>query len=104
VDTPEDHARLAPPSPERGLLRLGVVVLLLLAAFFTALPWLGCVRNPVTHVIEPFLLRVCTFGTGVQFERSNGLPGFSGPYWGSLIVGVAYLIAAILAARTRRSL
>lgn len=95
----------APAGPKRGLLRLGVVALLLLAAFFTALLWLGCGWNPVTHSIYPsLLLRVCTFGTGVQFEASYGLPGFTGPHWGNLIVGVVYLIAAIFAAFTRRSL
>lgn len=94
----------APAGPKRGLLRLGVVALLLLAAFFTALPWLGCGSNPVTHIIDSSLLRICTFGTGVQFEASFGLPGFTGPYWGNLVVGVVYLIAAIFAAFTKRSL
>ena len=89
---------------KRGLLRLGVVTLLLLAAFFTALPWLGCSWNPIKHIIEPSLLSVCTVGAGAQFQASYGLPGFTGPYWGNLIVGVAYLIAAIFAASTRRSL
>ena len=78
--------------------------MLLLAAFLTALPWLGCGWNPIKHVIEPFLLNICTFGTGAQFQVSYGLPGFTGPYWGNLIVGVLYLIAAIFAASTRRSL
>ena len=93
-----------PAARKRGLLRLGAVTLLLLAAFFTALPWLTCSWNPIKHWIEPFLLGTCTFGTGVQFQASYGLPGFTGPYWGSLIVGVLYLIAAISAASTRRSL
>jgi hypothetical protein len=81
-----------------------VVALLLLAAFLTALPWLGCSSNPVTHVIDGYLLSACTFGTGVQFQGSSGLPGFTGPDWGNLIVGVAYLIAAIFATFTKRSL
>jgi 4-amino-4-deoxy-L-arabinose transferase-like glycosyltransferase len=94
----------APADRKRGLLRLGVVTLLLVAAFLTALPWLGCSWNPIKHVLEPGFLSICTFGTGAQFQASYGLPGFTGPYWGNLIVGVVYLIAAIFAASTRRSL
>lgn len=91
--------------PQRGLLRAGVVAVLPLAAFFTALPWLGCAWNPVTHVIDMFfLLGVCTFGPGLPPISGNGLPGFAGPYWGYLVVSIAYLIAAIFAAVTKRSL
>ena len=94
----------APATHARGLLRFGVVTLLLLAALFTALPWLGCGWNPVRHFFDPSQLNICTFGAGVKFQASNGLPGFAGPYWGNLIVGVLYLLAAIFAASTRRSL
>jgi hypothetical protein len=95
----------APARSGRGPIRIGVVALLLVASFLTALPWLGCSWNPVTHVIDSSLLGICTFGAaGVQFRPSSGLPGFTGPYWGNLIVGLAYLIAAIFAAVTRRPL
>lgn len=49
-------------------------------------------------------MRVCTFGIGVVFERSAGIPGFNGPYWGYLIVGIAYVVAALFVAFTKRSL
>jgi hypothetical protein len=78
--------------------------LLLLASFLIALPWLGCGWNPVTHVLDWSLLGICTFGAGVQFQPRSGLPGFTGPYWGNLIVGVGYFVAAILATVTKRPL
>jgi hypothetical protein len=78
--------------------------LLLLASFLVALPWLGCSWNPVRHIIEPSLLGICTFGAGIPFRPSSGLPGFTGPYWGNLIVGSVYLIAAMFAAATKRPL
>ena len=85
--------------------RLGVVVLLLGAAYFAAAPWLGCaVVLPFWHV-DPFTLRLCTFGDNTGFMRSGyGLPGFTGPYWGNLIVGILYVVAAIFVARRRRPL
>ena len=89
--------------PKRGL-RLALVVLLFLAAFLTALPWLSCGWNPVRHVLEPSFLGFCTFGFPGPPVPSSGLPGFSGPYWGSLIFGIVYLIAAFYVALTKRSL
>ena len=97
---------IAPEKPTRGALRIGVVALLLVAAFFTALPWLGCSWNPVRGGLEPTMSGICTFGfaSGPWFPPSYGLPGFTGPYWGNLIVGVVYLIAAVFAAVTKRPL
>ena len=90
--------------PKRGL-RLGLVALLVLAAFFTALPWLSCGWNPVRHVIDPNFLGFCTFGVpGLPAPPSYGVSGFTGPYWGNLIVGIAYLVAALYIAFTKRSL
>ena len=82
--------------------RLGVVILLLVGGYFAAAPWLGCVLAlPFWHVTE-FTLRGCTFGD-LALRRGYGLPGFDGPYWGNLVVGILYVLAAILvAARTRR--
>jgi len=82
--------------------RLGVVILLLVGGYFAAAPWLGCViALPFWHVTE-FALRGCTFGD-LALRRGYGLPGFDGPYWGNLVVGILYVLAAILvAARTRR--
>jgi hypothetical protein len=90
----------------RGALRIGVVALLLLAAFFAALPWLGCGWNPVKGGLEPTILGICTFGfaSGAPFTAGYGLPGFTGPYWGNLIVGVVYLFAAVFGAATKRPL
>jgi hypothetical protein len=97
---------IAPETPTRGALRIGVVALLLLAAFFTALPWLGCGWNPVRGGLEPTFLGICTFGfaSGPPVTAGYGLPGFAGPYWGNLIVGVVYLFAAVFAAVTKRPL
>jgi hypothetical protein len=90
--------------PKRGL-RLGLVVLLVLATFFTALPWLSCGWNPVKHIVDPTVLGICTFGfAGGPPLPSSYLPGFGGPYWGNLIVGIVYLVAAFYVAFTKRSL
>jgi hypothetical protein len=83
------------------LLRVAAVVGLASAAFWSALPWLGCASNPITHTTSSFLLRVCTFGDP-DLRAGYGLPGFAGPYWGNLIVGIAYLIAALFVGFTKR--
>jgi hypothetical protein len=56
-----------------------------------------------------FMLRTCTLGFwSVGFSPiahpPPGLPGFNGPFWGSLIVGILYLAAAFYVARTSRHL
>jgi len=92
----------------RGLLRVGLVVLLVVAAFFAALPWLGCISSiragfyAIPNV--SLMLGFCTFGFGVPNPPGFEVPGFTGPYWGNLIIGVVYLIAAIYAALTKRAL
>jgi hypothetical protein len=84
--------------------RVGIVVLLLVAAFFAAAPWLGCaVLLPVGHV-DAFTLRICTLGDVALRSGGYGVPGFTGPYWGNLGVGIFYLVAAILVARRTRPL
>jgi len=55
-----------------------VIVGLLSAAFWSALPWLGSVSNPITHTVEPVLLRVCTFGDPALLA-GYGLSGFAVP-------------------------
>lgn len=91
-----------PAGPRWGLLRLGVVALLVLAAFLAAAPWLGCALVPPFWIIDLFTLRACTVGDPA-LRGGWGLPGFAGPYWGNLIVGIAYLIAALYVAVTKRS-
>lgn len=100
-----------------GPLRVGLVVLLVVAAFFAALPWLGCLANhPLGFLAfandDFYMFRACTVG----FPTPNvgrpefapppprGVPGFNGPYWGNLIVGVLYLVAARYTAFTKRPL
>jgi hypothetical protein len=90
--------------------RLAIVLLLVIAAFFAAGPWLGCVAPPLSGaplgtMFNTVLLRACTYG-GTEFSIGGhqGVPGFTGPYWGNLLVGVAYLVAAVLVARTKRAL
>jgi hypothetical protein len=93
-----------------GLLRAGLVVLLLVGAFFVALPWLGCMMS-VRPGLYAFPNLSVMWGpcTTVAFPLRNSnealsIPGFSGPYWGNLILGLAYVIAAVYVAVTRRSL
>jgi hypothetical protein len=89
--------------------RLGVVVLLLVAAYFAAAPWLGCISSlragffAIPHV-DVTLVRICTFGGGVPNPPGFEVPGFTGPYWGNLVVGIFYVVAAIVVARRRRPL
>lgn len=98
----------APVGPTRGLFRVGLVVLLVLAAFFAALPWLGCISSiragfyAIPNVTP--MLGVCTLGTGIPNPPGFEVPGFTGPYWGNLIIGILYLIAAIYATVRKRSL
>ena len=93
----------APARRRPRLLRLGIVALLLAAAFLTSLPWVGCAFNPISHAFDLFLLRVCTFGLGFPLGPRPGLPGFDGPYWGNLVLGVAYAASALFVALTKRS-
>jgi hypothetical protein len=93
-----------------GVLRIGLVILLLVGAFFVALPWLGCMMSSRPGLYAfPNLSVMWGPCTTVAFPLRNpnealSIPGFSGPYWGNLILGVAYLIAAVYVAVTRRSL
>jgi len=81
-------------------IRLVVITLLLIGAYYAAAPWLGCVVVLPFWQVQPVMLRVCTFGD--NFIRPGyGLPGFAGPYWGNLIVGLVYVAAAILVVRRR---
>ena len=50
------------------------------------------------------MLGVCTVGTGVPNAPGFDVPGFTGPYWGNLIAGIVYLVAAFYVAFTKRSL
>jgi hypothetical protein len=86
------------------LLRVIAIAGLASAAFFAALPWLGCGWNPVTRGIDLNILRICTvgFSSGTAFEPSYGLPGFTGPYWGNLITSIAYVVVAVYVAVTKR--
>ncbi len=82
-----------------------MVALLLGGAFFAASPWLGCVVLLPFWRVDATMLRFCTFGFPGPFPPTGyGLPGFTGPYWGNLMMGVLYLVAAIVVARRRRPL
>jgi hypothetical protein len=77
--------------------RVAVILLLVVAAFFVASPWLQCALVPM-FVARRFIAdaaRVCTFGDPVTFPAGYGLPGFAGPYWGYLLVGLIYVMAAL---------
>jgi hypothetical protein len=83
--------------------RLGLVILLLVAAYFAAAPWLGCALVPPFWIVNAFSLRACTFGD-LALRSGYGAPGFTGPFWGNLVVGIFYVVAAIFVARRRRPL
>jgi hypothetical protein len=93
-----------------SLLRVGLVILLLVGAFFVALPWLGCMMSVRPSLFAfpnlSVMLGPCTYLTFPVRNPNEALviPGFSAPYWGNLTLGVVYLIAAVYVAVTRRSL
>jgi hypothetical protein len=95
----------------RGLLRIGLVALLVVAAFFAALPWLGCLASvrpsPYLLDLSPTWVtwELCTTTTLPKLPTDAiSIPGFTGPYWGNLILGVVYLIAAVYVTFTKRPL
>jgi hypothetical protein len=57
----------------------------------------------VASRVIPDVAATCTFGGRIAFN-GDGVPGFAGPYWGNLLVGLVYLIAAIWLALWRRTL
>lgn len=83
--------------------RMVVVALLMCAAFFAALPWLTCALAPPLWIFDLFIVRACTLGDPA-LRTGYGLPGFTGPFWGNLIVGIVYLAAAAFAALSKRSM
>jgi len=81
--------------PRRDLFRVGLVVLLLVGAFFVALPWLDMILG--------VMLGVCT--TTIWPTLPGGginIPGFTGPYFGNLILGLVYLVAAVYVTFSKR--
>ena len=86
-------------------LRVALVVLLVWAAYWATLPWIDCVQS-----MYPFEtgVRACTFGAQVAF----GFPVPTSPpgrvptwgLWPNILVGVVYLVAAVLLAARRRPL
>lgn len=80
--------------------RLGVVVLLG-CCYFAAAPWLGCAVALPFWQVTAFALRACTLGDAA-LRSGYGVPGFTGPFWGNLVVGILYVVAAIFVARRIR--
>ncbi|HEY6957915.1 MAG TPA: hypothetical protein VI814_03740 [Candidatus Limnocylindria bacterium] len=88
-------------------LRVIAVIGLLSAAFFAVLPWLGCMAAARGLGIVPGLRTMLGPCTYLAFRtipgQDVGIPGFSyPPYWGYLVVGVAYLVAAVYVAVNKR--
>ena len=88
---------------------MGLIAALLLSALFAALPWLGCISSVRAAAFAipnvSVMWDVCTFGTGFRSPTTGiDLPGFTSPYWGNLIVGIAYVVGALYLAFTKRSL
>jgi len=59
-----------------------------------AFPNLSVMWGPCTYLAFPLRPN----------NEALNIPGFSGPYWGNLILGVAYLIAAVYVTVTKHSL
>jgi len=87
------------------LLRVGLVVLLLVGAFFVALPWLGCVMSARPGLDAPWGFCTISMLPFVPPNPNEGnIPGFTGPYWGNVVLGIVYLSAAVYVAFGKRSL
>lgn len=89
----------------RGWLQPGLVGFLSIAAFLAIRPWLGCVASTLLIDPEPDMLlmsRFCTFGASFITWPGGGLPGFDGPYYGSLVVGIVCFVAALFTLFVRR--
>lgn len=93
---------------QRGRRRAIVVLLLLGGAFFAALPWLGCMASgraaPIAFPNLSVMVGPCTYQSFPPLPNQLVIPGFTGPYWGYLVLGIVYLVAAIYAALTKRPL
>jgi hypothetical protein len=82
--------------PQRGLLRIGLVVLLVVGALFDALPWLGCLTRVRPDLILSLPFGVCTATIWPKLPTDGiSIPGFTGPYFGNLILGIVYLVVAV---------
>ena len=46
----------------------------------------------------------CTYQSFPPLPNQLVVPGFTGPYWGYLGLGIVYLVAAIYVSRTKRPL
>ena len=94
--TASDPCRMAQMSRRLmnpGFRRAGLVVLLVGGAYFAALPWINCAFG--LRFWAPDLIRICTFGTGVE-----AFPG-PGALWPYLLVAIIYLFAALGVALTK---
>jgi hypothetical protein len=82
--------------------RVALVVLLVWAAYWAALPWIDCARS-----MYPFAagVQACTFGGQAAFgfpvptEPPGGVPAWG--LWPNILVGVVYLVVAVLVAARR---
>lgn len=59
---------------------------------------------PPFWIVDLNAMSACTFGHPALQGGGWGLPGFNGPYWGNLVAGIAYLVAAFYVAFTKRPL
>ena len=95
-------------------MRVVLIVLLVVGAYLAAAPWLGCIHlvyfipgHGLFSTLSPQLIGLCTFGINTfpfPVTPGQGIPGFSGPYWGNLFLGILYLVAAVFVTRRRRPL
>lgn len=73
-------------------LRVALVILLVWAAYWAASPWIDCWWS------FPSGLQGCTFGA----RELRGAPAWG--YWPNVIVGLGYLLVAVLVADRRRQI
>jgi hypothetical protein len=74
--------------------QITVVVLLVWAAYWAALPWIDCLRSFPAAVSINESVRFCTFGSAI--------PGFVPVHGWNLLAGALYVVAAVWVLVRRR--
>lgn len=58
---------------------------------------------PPFWIFDANAMVACTFGHPAM-QSGWGLLGFNAPFWGNLVLGIVYLVAALYVALTKRPL
>ena len=79
-------------------IRVGLALLLVVAAFFVAQRWLDCVSPFGVFRLEAVMVRLCSFGTGDPAFDAGG----PGPMWWRPVLALLYLVVAGCVLVTKR--